>query len=238
MEIKRIGENKIRCALTEHEIKDMGFDIDEIIGDSETTQKFMRDVLNLVEEQEHINMDHISPMVRAELLPDHSMAITFGGDADMGISDLVETVTNLMEKIAPERLEEFRRLNAGKGTKEPLEDIAMDTGKEKTAETKKQPTEKPRMVCALRFLSLADATRMCRVCFREKLPESALYKLDGEYYLILNFDGFEKQEMRPFAFGAMEYDEGHISEETQIAFIMEQGSQIVKSKAVEALMQL
>lgn len=45
MEIKRVGENKIRCALTEDEIREMGFDIDEIIGNGEATQKFMRVVL-------------------------------------------------------------------------------------------------------------------------------------------------------------------------------------------------
>ena len=51
MEIKRVGENKIRCALTEDEIREMGFDIDEIIGNGEATQKFMRVVLKIVEEQ-------------------------------------------------------------------------------------------------------------------------------------------------------------------------------------------
>ena len=30
MEIKRVGENKIRCALTEDEIRKMGFDIDAV----------------------------------------------------------------------------------------------------------------------------------------------------------------------------------------------------------------
>ena len=83
MEIKRVGENKIRCALTEDEIREMGFDIDEIIGNGEATQKFMRVVLKIVEEQENISLENISPMVKAELLSDHSMAITFGGDSDL-----------------------------------------------------------------------------------------------------------------------------------------------------------
>ena len=61
MEIKRVGENKIRCALTEEEIRDMGFDIDEIIGNGEATQKFMRVVLKIVEEQENISLENISP---------------------------------------------------------------------------------------------------------------------------------------------------------------------------------
>ena len=79
MEIKRLKNNQIRCALSEEEIEEMGFSIDDIIGNGETTQKFMRVVLEKVEEQEAIDIELLSPMVRAELLPDHSMAITFGG---------------------------------------------------------------------------------------------------------------------------------------------------------------
>ena len=232
MEIKRIGENQIRCALSESEIEQLGFDIDEIIGDSETTQRFIQSVLDAMEEQENIHLEHISPMVRAELLPDHSMAITFGGDSDMGIQDLVDTVSNLMSRIAPERLEEFKRLN------QPKEETKESTSEQKSGDAAEEVQKEARMICALRFPNIADASDMCKVCFQDKFPKSALYKLDGEYYLILDFTKFEKNEMRPFAFGAMEYDAGHISDEKQIAFIKEQGSYIVKKDAVEMLMQL
>lgn len=232
MEIKRIGENQIRCALSESEIEQLGFDIDEIIGDSETTQRFIQSVLDAMEEQENIHLEHISPMVRAELLPDHSMAITFGGDSDMGIQDLVDTVSNLMSRIAPERLEEFKRLN------QPKEETKESTSEQKSGDAAEEVQKKARMICALRFPNIADASEMCKVCFQDKFPKSALYKLDGEYYLILDFTKFEKNEMRPFAFGAMEYDAGHISDEKQIAFIKEQGNYIVKKDAVEMLMQL
>ena len=50
MEIEHIGDNKIRCALTEQEIESLGYDIDEIIANSEITQEFMHTVLELVEE--------------------------------------------------------------------------------------------------------------------------------------------------------------------------------------------
>lgn len=96
MEIKRVGENKIRCALTEEEIRDMGFDIDEIIGNGEATQKFMRVVLKIVEEHENISLENISPMVKAELLSDHSMAITFGGDSDTSFQQLMEAISDLV----------------------------------------------------------------------------------------------------------------------------------------------
>lgn len=132
MEIKRLGENKIRCALSEEEIRELGYDIDDIIGNTEVTQRFMRSVVELIEEQENISLEHFSPMVKAELLQDHSMAITFGGDSEMNFKSLVDTVGQLMSQLAPERLEEFRQMD--KEQKKNLVDDFLQKYNEKKKE--------------------------------------------------------------------------------------------------------
>ncbi len=215
MEIKRVGENQIRCALTEDEIRRMGFDIDEIIADTETTQRFMRVVLSIVESQEHINMEGVAPMVKAELLQDHSMAITFGGVSDTSFQNLVDTVGNILNRLDLEKLRELQA--RGKGA---------------------QGVESDPMVCALRFASWSAMERMSRVCFRDRFPASSLYKLQDGYYLVLDFTGFTKEEMRPFALGTVEYDDGRCSEPAQIACIREHGVCLAKERALELLMKL
>ena len=92
MEIERLGENKIRCALSEEEIREMGYNIDEIIGNTEVTQEFMRAVVELVEEQGNISMQNISQLEKADLLQDHSITITFAGNTEMSFKKLVDTV--------------------------------------------------------------------------------------------------------------------------------------------------
>lgn len=163
MEIERIGENKFRCALTEEEICALGFDIDEIIGDSATTQKFVRAVMGLVEEQEHIAIKDISPMVKAEILQNHTVAVTFGVDAELSVRDLLDTMNHIMSQLGPEQLAAFQA--AKEGLKE---DASGETfSAQKGAES---------MVCALRFLSIADICRMCRACFSVRLPRSGLHR--------------------------------------------------------------
>lgn len=233
MEIERIGENKIRCALTEEEIRQLGFDIEDIIGNSETTQQFMRVVLGLVEEQEHISMESISPMVKAELLQNHSMAITFGAESEISFKNLVDTVNHIMSRLDVENLAELGKMiqeeNAVPGEKSVAD-------REQAAKKKKKKEET--MICALCFPSMEDARRMCHVCFPGKVPKSSLYKLEQRYYLVLDFTGFTKEEMRPFAFGTVEYDDGHYSETAQIAYIREHGKCIMKTEAIEMLVQL
>lgn len=231
MEIRRIGENKIRCALTEEEICEMGFDIDEIIGNGETTQQFMRTVLAIVEEQEHIDVSEVAPMVKAEILPNHTMAITFGADAELALKDLVEAVSHLVNQLVPQHLEELK--------------MALQQREAHEYETRQVYAEKSKgkhkaepMICALRFASIADISRMCRVCFPGRVPKSSLYKLREKYYLVLDFTGFAKEELRPFAFGTIEFDDARYSDVGQIAHIMEQGVCIIKSEALQMLMQL
>lgn len=240
MEIRRLGGNRIRCALTEREIQEMGFEIDEIIENSEITQKFMRVVLTLVEEQENISLENVSPVARAELLQDHSMAITFGGDSDLLFKSLVDTVSHLVGQMDPGKLEELiRQSREGKqaAANGLLEEIrsAGQTGKKQTAGRERR--EEP-MLCALRFTSMEDIIHMARVCFPDRLPKSSLYRIEEAYYLVLDFSGFSKEEMRPFAFGATEYDSGRISENARIAHIREHGKCIVKNGALQMLMQL
>ena len=242
MDIERIGENKIRCALTEEEIKQMGFDIDEIIGNSETTQQFMRVVLGMVEEQEHINMDNISPMVKAELLQNHSMAITFGEENELSFKDLVDTMSHLVSQMEAktEKSRENLRERLAQALEHPFDPPQTKTQpKEKAKTPKTSAKKKPEpMICALRFATLENMQSMSKVCFPGRVPKSSLYKYAGEYYLILDFTGFTKDEMRPFAFGTVEYDDGHYSDMGQIAHIMEQGSCIMKSEALQMLIAL
>ena len=141
MEIERLGENKIRCALSEEEIREMGYNIDEIIGNTEVTQEFMRAVVELVEEQGNISMQNISPVVKAELLQDHSMAITFGGDSEMSFKNLVDTVGQLMNQLAPEKLSEFRQMN-----KEEKQSAIDDFLEKYKAKMQKRQRQKMQMV--------------------------------------------------------------------------------------------
>lgn len=176
-------------------------------------------------------MEGISPMVKAELLQDHSMAITFGADKEVSLRDLVNTVSHMISQLDPDAA-------SGKTTKaeEGNAQAAADTADTAAAAGTHKRTDP--MICALRFSSFENMRRMSLLAFRGKIPKSSLYKMDGAYYLILDFTGFAKEEMRPFAFGTIEYDDAHYSDQGHIAHIREQGICIMKKQALEMLMQL
>lgn len=180
MEIEHIGDNKIRCALTEQEIESLGYDIDEIIANSEITQEFMHTVLELVEEQEHIQMEGISPMVKAELLQDHSMAITFGADKEVSLRDLVNTVSHMISQLDPDAAS-GKTAKAEEGNAQAAADTA-DTAAAAGTHKRTDP-----MICALRFSSFENMRRMSlRIFSKEDSKEQSLQ--DGRR--VLSDSGF------------------------------------------------
>ena len=230
MDIKRLKDNQIRCALTEAEIEEMGFSIDEIIGNGETTQRFMKVDLEKVEEQEAIDIELLSPMVRAELLPDHSMAITFGGITEEEKKGMFGKILEMMNQMA--------------GKSEPM--MASEIPEQSAMEFDPELEEAGECVIfkeatplALECSSIGDAVRMSKLFSgKEKVPQSAFYKMQEKYYLLMDFKGFSKQEIKPLAFAAVEYNNRRIATPAGIAYIKEHGKCILVQDAICDLVQL
>ena len=252
MEIERLGENKIRCALSEEEIQEMGYNIDEIIGNTEVTQEFMRAVVELVEQKSDISMQNISPVVKAELLQDHSMAITFGGDSEMSFKNLVDTVGQLLNQLAPDKINEFGQMNQEE--KQSTIDDFLEKYRTKYVRTqrrhRRKETDKAEaedesevfetsVPFSLEFSSLDEVLRLIRLTpFTEKVPACSFYKFRQKYYLVMDLIHFSREELKPFAFTIVEYNKCRYAEPAQIAFIKEHGKCIVENEALQTLMQL
>lgn len=232
MEIKRLKDNQIRCALTEEEIEEMGFCIDDIIGNNETTQHFMQEVLEKIKEQEGIDTTLLSPMVRAELLQDHSMTITFGGITEEEKRGMFDKIMEMMEQMAGKSAAQ-KENNVSKPKAELKKD--KDTV---VSEPMEVFPELPAQL-ALELASIGDGVRVAKLFEGEQhVPQSALYKLNGQYYLLMELSDFSKQEIKPLVIAAIEYQNQRIATESKLAYIKEHGKCILKQNAISDLIQL
>lgn len=213
MDIRRLGEYTVRCTLSEDEIHDMGFEIDEIISDTSKTQEFMQEVLEVVEETENIRFEKLSPMVQAELLPNHQLAVTFGAEGEAEIKSIVDTIRQMMN---------------GVGTKKQKEQDAVPPEQQ-------QPEREDRKVCSLCFPTMEETIQFSKSSTGLKLPKSALYRLQEEYEMILDFTEFTEDEIKSYAFVTGEYGKHYEFGEARVAYIMEHGSRILEKEAIEVL---
>lgn len=239
MDIKRLNDNQIRCAITEAEIKEMGFTIDDIIGNGEITQRFMRVVLEKVEEQEAIDVEALSPMVRAELLPDHSMTITFGGITEEEKRGMFGKILEMMNEMTGRTEPSVEQENQGcKGCKE-CADKAEEVFEQRLENTDENEFFQKSTLLALEGNSIEDAVRVSKLFLgKEKIPKSSLYKMNNKYYLIMELKGLSKQEIKPVAFTAVEYGNNRIAIPIGISYIKEHGKCILAQDAICELIQL
>ena len=241
MEIKRINDNQIRCAITEQEIEELGFDIEEIIGNTAETQKFMNVLLDKIKEQEEVDIDLLSPMVRAELLPDHSMTVTFGGITEEEKKTMMDKVMEMMGRLADKTGVAVGQ--AGATEDSPKEEKRTKSFVEETIETieedKKEEVFTASTPFALAFARMEDAVRLSKYFLeKDEIPPSELFKLNEKYYLLMDLQTFSKTKLRPFATAAVEYQTQHIATAAGLAYIREHGKCIMKENAINALMQL
>lgn len=216
MDIRRLGENTVRCTLSEDEIHDMGFEIDEIISDTSKTQEFMQEVLEVVEETENIRFEKLSPMVQAELLPNHQLAVTFGAEGEAEIRSIVDTIRQMMNGITANKSNESKKQKA----KETIDEV------------------EERKVCSLCFTTMDEVIQFSKSSVGLKFPMSALYRLKEEYELILDFTDFTEDEIKSYAFVTGEYGKHYEFGESRVAYIMEHGKRILEKEAIEVLSRL
>ena len=77
MEFSRVGQHTIKCVISEEEIMELGFSMDEIMGNGERTQAFMNQIFDMAEKEFETKFDMGIKTVRADFLPDHTLSLTF-----------------------------------------------------------------------------------------------------------------------------------------------------------------
>ena len=77
MEFRKDEKNRIHCVITEQEIEDLGYSIDEIISNGARTQEFMNRIFDMAEDELQMKFEMGIKTVRADLLPDHTLSLTF-----------------------------------------------------------------------------------------------------------------------------------------------------------------
>ena len=70
MEFSRVGEHTIRCVISEQEIEEMGYSLEDLMTNSEKSQTFMNQIFDMAEQEFQMNFDLGIRTVRADFLPD------------------------------------------------------------------------------------------------------------------------------------------------------------------------
>ena len=225
MEFSREGNNIIRCVISEEEIEELGYTIDDIISNGRRTQQFMNQIFDLAEQEFDTKFELGIKSVRADILPDHTISLTFSEQpGPEGVMDHIKDIVNgLLGSVSKQKWEEL------KGMSEKTETPSL----EKIAGEKS-----PKIVVLFAFEELDTLMRYAKQVTVEQLPFNQLYKFDGVYFLMMDMTNTSEMDAKKLSALTDEYAADIFVGSEKRAFIYEHGKEILKERAIEQLREI
>lgn len=211
MKIERISENQLKLTLTKDDLKERDIQLEDLITPSEKTQKLFHDIM----EQALDESDFIS-----ENTPLMVEAVPAGAD---GIMIIVTKVTN-------------KDKSAKKGANLLGQTQEMRRWKKKPMDTMEHGEEQNSDILIYSFPTLDDVISVSLRLDGTFKGESAVYKNENKYFLVLQGDTYTAEESsEELELVLKEYGQKHISTPLAKYYLLEHGETIIEDKAVKAL---
>lgn len=222
MEFSRNGKT-IRCVISEEEIEELGFTIDDIISNGTRTQEFMNQIFDMAEEEFQTKFDLGIKAVRADILPDHTISLTFSEHpgSENVMEHIKDIVNGLLNTIPKQKWDEIKAIKEN-GAKEDGD----ESGKI------------PKLIILFSFEDLDTLMRYAKHVQMEDIPFNQLYKLDDIYFLMLDMTDCGDLEVKKLSALTDEYATDIFVGAEKRAFICEHGKPILVEHAIEQLKEI
>lgn len=217
MKFSRIGKHTIRCIISEEEITDLGYTLEEIMSNGERTQEFMNQIFDLAEQRFETKFELGIKTVRADFMSDHTLALTFSehpGSEEM-MEHLKDIVNGLINAIPQNKWQE----------------ISQEQGL-----NNKQ--RNVRVLITLIFQELDVLIRFAKQISLAQFPPNRLYKYKDDYMLLLDLSDMDEDEVRRLSNLTDEYATDILVGAERMAFIEEHAKAILSEQALEKLREL
>ena len=211
MKIERISENQLKLTLTKDDLKERDIKLEDLITPSEKTQKLFRDIMEQALDEEDFVSENTPLMVEA---------VPMGTE---GIMIIVTKVNNKDKK--------------GGSTADLLQQ-AQETRrwKKKPLDTLEHADEKNSDILIYSFPTLDDVIHVSLRLDGSFKGESAVYKNEGKYFLVLQGDTYTAEESSAeLELILKEYGQKHVSTPLAKYYLLEHGETLIANKAVKAL---
>lgn len=212
MDFQRIDKNTVQCRMTEEEMNEYGFEIEDFFTNQEKSREFLEQIVERAEEE--VGYEVESGMISMQLMrmPDNSLTITFSDRGEDGLQSMLHHIQNLAGMIDESSIstimeglnQELRNVQEGSDNelhtsdREGLPDFGDTPPKERRAayqkhlkEIEKIKNEKEKKIIAaskiFKFSSLRDLESFAATVVYEKPVSSRLYKDEeaNDYYLLV-----------------------------------------------------
>lgn len=226
MEFSRVGEHTIKCVISEDEIVDLGFSVEEIVTNSERTQEFMNHIFDMAEQAFETKFDMGVKTVQVEFRSDHTLSLTFSEHpvAEGMMEHLKDIVNGLIHSIPQQKWDEIQKEHLRKKTSEKESDVGGG--------------ENPDIVVMMQFMDMEHVIRFAGQVPMDVPPVNALCKYKETYYLMMDLSQSTQEEVQLLSLLTDEYAQQIEVGRSRWAFLQEHAEIIIEECAIEQLRKI
>lgn len=232
MEFSREGKHTIRCVISEDEILELGYTMDEIISNGARTQEFMNQIFDMAEQEFETKFDMGIKTVRADVLPDHTLSLTFSEHP--GTEGMMEHIKDIVNGLLGEI-----KAKAQSGDIAAITDaMKKPTDVAAVKHNSSGKTESVKIIALFAFEDMDILMRYAKQVTLENLPFNQLYKFEDVYFLMMDMTDCEELDVKRLSALTDEYSADVFVGSEKRAFIYEHGTPILKERALEQLREI
>lgn len=222
MRIERVDDKTVKCFLSNEELEEYEIDYKDFILRSEKAKQVVHDIIEQAAEQVGYKPPRFAFDMQIMMLPDQGLLLTFSESDVTSIPDARQILEYL--KDMKQTLQR---------TKEQL-GIAEDTTQAAAPNDEEDAAPKPeKAVFAFESISqLMDYAGAMPANLRVK---SALYEMDGKYYLYLQKGSASYQRYSRTCIQGLEFGGLYSAGETALLSVQEHGECLIAEKALQKL---
>lgn len=229
MKIERVDDKTVKCFLSNEELEEYEIDYKDFIMRSEKAKELVQEIIEQASQEVGYKPPRFAFDLQIMMVPDHGLVLTFSEKDpldNLGAKDgeqLVECL-NEMKKILQKSKEKLQQ----------QADVGQ-AGSEK-AIAKKSAEEQLRPDFAIfAFRSLGRVMEYAKVLPATLRVQSALYEMDGIFYLHMHKGAASYERYSRACIQAMEFASLYSAEEDVLVHLQECGECLIAEKALKKL---
>jgi adapter protein MecA 1/2 len=219
MRFKRISTDTVRCIVTKDELEENGLEMDDFLSNTGRTEDFLRKMITQAQEEVGFKVQGGPMTIQVAVLAENTLALTFSEKQSGNFLELLESLRAAMN-------------NLSNAVNEKVQEQAGNT----------PASEKDTFL--LEFDDLDALSAFCA-----GLPEnseeglamdSELYRMEdeGTYCLILHRGLLDEKGVCRIMSASIEFMDELSVDETQVAYIREHGTCVLKNHAISQMQGL
>lgn len=233
MTFEKIDDTTLRCILTEEDLEERGFGLNDFLKNPYKIHGFLREMIETAALEFDMDIKEGMLALQVAPLPNNELAITFSieDEKEGSSSDMANQIKKMIgSAIAKAGIPDFDT----KGVKQEAE---KSKGNENAEKPETKPVSRKAFTAVYRFKSYDAVEKFALHAKSEGLLKTSLYRsVDREEYLFVIQQGKETiEKTRSLCLLISEYAQLISAEETFLAYLNEHYQLIMKDHVIQRL---